>query len=978
MNLKKYQISLFFIFLVNSSKSLSNENSVVYPEKNWITESPEKFGISPILFKDALSELSRSFPMDEAVIAVDGRLIYQGSQAAQSHRIWSATKTFTSTVAGILIDDKKINIDQKASELLPWMNKNYPEVTLEHLLTMQSGYLAEGSRYRVDEGGDGSKTPWLSIEKKFSPAEQWSYSDDSVNILGFALSAAAQKNFAEIFIDRIARPLEMQNFNWETAWTPDDNYGFNFPVSSASGNNRGLEISALDLARLGHLYLNKGVWKGQQILSKTWIEAATKNQISPHLQSEKGDWDSGPGHYGYLWWVNGLEKPLWDKAPAKTFAAMGSNNNLCIVIPEWKMVIARINQVTEAPASKALNRFFEKLNHSMPIKTLVKTKKVFPKVYLEERQKLCRAAKVVKKWQTWQVDCQGPNLDEKSEDNPFSNYRMDVYMNCSGQNLLIPGFYAADGYSENSHSSSGRIWRAYYRPEIQGNCSFTVTFRYGNNIALTHEFDQALSKDPSQTLAFHGYKGEFLVTPQQTDSSLDFSNYGFLKYVGKNAFKFSNGKYFLKAGTSDPENFLAYKEFDNTYHVPNLKNSGDRTHLYSAHIQDWKESDPTWDDGKGKGIIGAINYLSSQGINTQYFLTYNSDGGDGNDVFPWINPDEKTRFDVSKLSQWNLVFNHMDKMGVAQHLVLEESEVDQVLDSGKLALERKLYYRELIARFAHHPALFWNLGEETNHKTDRLKEFAAYIKNLDPYKHPIVVHTGPKQKNKIYSGLLGDKNIDGASLQNNVEEFDVGYRNQQISVSSSDSVYKWIYWSNKNQHPWVVTLDEPGTAVRTGFADSLDPDHNVEREEFIWPTLIAGGAGFELITNGSDGSLSLEDFRTREKLWKQVKIAHDFFVKFKIPFWDLRITTNERNDPPIRIATTPNNEHVVYKDSKVKKITLELYEGKYRVLWFNPRSGGNFENGSIREIKTKGARKDLGNPPNDLDKDWVVLVLPLN
>lgn len=54
MNLKKYQISLFFIFLVNSSKSLSNENSVVYPEKNWITESPEKFGISSILFKDAL------------------------------------------------------------------------------------------------------------------------------------------------------------------------------------------------------------------------------------------------------------------------------------------------------------------------------------------------------------------------------------------------------------------------------------------------------------------------------------------------------------------------------------------------------------------------------------------------------------------------------------------------------------------------------------------------------------------------------------------------------------------------------------------------------------------------------------------------------------------------------------------------------------------------------------------------------------
>ena len=62
-----------------------------------------------------------------------------------------------------------------------------------------------------------------------------------------------------------------------------------------------------------------------------------------------------------------------------------------------------------------------------------------------------------------------------------------------------------------------------------------------------------------------------------------------------------------------------------------------------------------------------------------------------------------------------------------QHLVLQEQENDQLLDGGELGLSRRLYFRELIARFAHHPAITWNLGEENTNTLDQQKDFAHFF-----------------------------------------------------------------------------------------------------------------------------------------------------------------------------------------------------------------------------------------------------------
>ncbi len=236
---------------------------------------------------------------------------------------------------------------------------------------------------------------------------------------------------------------------------------------------------------------------------------------------------------------------------------------------------------------------------------------------------------------------------------------------------------------------------------------------------------------------------------------MDFRSKGRLRYDGTRYLKHSGtGEIFLKGGADSPENFLGYREFDGTYYGgSNKSRSGEADpnsglHVYEPHIIDWKDGDPQWKNGRGKGIIGALNYLSSKGMNSFYFLTLNI-LGDGEDVWPYTDRNERYRFDCSKLDQWEIVFSHADKLGLMMHFVLQETENECLLDCGYLDVQRKLYLRELIARFSHHLAITWNLGEEHNpvewspygQTYNDTKIMADFMRNTDPYDNFIVVHT---------------------------------------------------------------------------------------------------------------------------------------------------------------------------------------------------------------------------------------------
>jgi len=559
------------------------------------------------------------------------------------------------------------------------------------------------------------------------------------------------------------------------------------------------------------------------------------------------------------------------------------------------------------------------------------------------------------------VTFDGPAAGEDATPNPFTDYRLTVTFSQGVRKVVVPGFYAADGDAARTGGEKGGKWRVHFVPEAEGKWAYAASFRTGKDVAI--DPDPAAGKPAG----FDGAAGELAVGP--TDKAgRDFRAKGFLRHVGGHYLRFSGtGERFLKGGADSPENFLGYADFDGTGRLGAGgrgragEATADKLHRYEPHVKDFRPGDPTWKDGKGKGIIGALNYLASTGMNSVYFIPYNIDGGDGKDTWPWTGPKERSRFDCSKLDQWEIVFSHMDALGLCLHPITQETENDQGLDGGELGPQRKLYYRELIARFAHHLGVVWNLGEENTNTDAQRKAFCKYIRGLDPYGHPIVCHTFPGQYDKVYTPLLGLAEFDGPSLQ-------MG----NIRATHAETL-KWVVRSALAGRRWFVCHDEAGPANTGVKPDKDDPDHDDIRSHVLWGNLMAGGAGCEWYFGYkfAHNDLNCEDWRSRANMWDQTRHALEFFQKH-LPFWAMRAGDD---------LTAASDDYCFYAEGKLYAIylprggstTLKLPANTYTVQWYNPRKGGGLQDGSVKSIEGPGT-PSIGEPPAEKDKDWVALV----
>jgi len=565
----------------------------------------------------------------------------------------------------------------------------------------------------------------------------------------------------------------------------------------------------------------------------------------------------------------------------------------------------------------------------------------------------------LKKWHNITLTFTGPRTSENAEPNPFRDYRLNVTFAKGKKQYVVPGYYAADGNAAQSGAAAGNKWRVHFVPDEQGRWSYTASFRTGGDIAVNS------NPKAGKPTAFDGAKGRFTVAP--TDKTgRDHRAKGLLKYVGKRYLQFAEtGEYFLKGGADSPENFLGYADFDGTFDTGKLKRKGEAAggkflHTYAPHVRDFAPGDPTWKNGKGKGIIGALNYLASKGMNSVYFIPYNIDGGDGKDVWPWTGPKEKLRFDCSKLDQWEIVFSHMDKLGLMLHIITQEQENDQGLDGGELGPQRKLYYRELIARFGHHLALVWNLGEENTNTDSQRKAFARYIKELDPYDHPVVMHTYPGKYDEFYSPLLGYKYFDGPSLQTN---------------DTHAQTVKWVDRSTSAGRAWFVCLDEIGPAHTGVKPDKDDFRHDEVRKKHLWGNLMAGGAGVEWYFGYkfAHNDLNCEDWRSRERMWDLTRYALEFFHQH-LPFSEMAHHDELTSVKGDYCFAKPGQIYAIYLPSGgTTKLDVGDSSATFTVRWYNPRSGGPLQSSSVGVISGPGP-VTIGHPPRAGDKDWVALI----
>ena len=879
----------------------------VYPGSDWQTASPESMGFDPVLFQAALNSINGNL-----AVVREGYLVGQRGNIGEGQLLYSVSKALTSTVFGTLLQSGQVGLD----DLVPFSdNPSAPLASYRQFLNMTSDY---------------GLTP-------HDPGNHHAYNNKAVHHYGWAMEPLFNDlDPAGILDQAVFSVIGRQDvLEYRGLW---------------SGWGGGFTLSARDSARVGYLILRRGEWTGQQVLPREFVSDFYQNQIpehstpsdsigSPPTEGPPGNnwWNQDhltallPGNFSYGWWTNAGD--LYPTLPRETIFATGLGGHLIIVCPRHDIVVTVVAGGATQTPEQVLR----------PILNAIVTNPRDP-------NGLSQGGEItgeLKQWHKVTLTLDGPPAAETDAVNPFLDYRMNVTFSRGSRSFVVPGYFAADGDAAETGATAGQRWRAHCVPDETGLWSYQVSFRAGAGIAVSG------NPNAGAPVAPDGASGFFTVTASDK-TGVDFRGKGLLRYVGERYLRFAGtGEAFLKGGANSPENLLAYAGFDQT---PN-------SHYYQPHVADWQPGDLDWRGGQGRGLIGALNYLSSTGMNTVFFLTMNVDG-DGDDVWPWTSMFGPLRYDCSKLDQWELVFEQMDRLGLQLHVVTQETENDQMLDGGALGVERKLYYRELVARFSHHLALLWNLGEENTNLDSERKQFADYLRALDPYDHPITVHTELGAQQAVYGPLLGYPSIESASLQ-------VGLVNE-----THDETLTWAVASAAYARPWVVCLDEIGPSSIGVVPDAIDAQHDDMRREGLWGNLMAGGAGAEWYFGYfyPDHDLTCEDWRSRAQMWRLTDLALDFFRTY-LPFTEMLPF-----DPLVSGAA---GAHCLAKSEEVlaaylpsggaPSINLSAFPGVYSVEWFDPRGGGPLQVTGSRFV-AGGSWVQVGGPPADPGEDWVLLL----
>ncbi len=303
----------------------------------WPVSTPTEQGLDPNLVAELYLDAEHMPRLYSLIIIKNGKIVaeryYNGSSVDNKTRLASVTKSFTSAVTGIALDKGVLDsIDQKMIASFPEVadaitdpRKNH--ITVRHLLQMRAGYPWEEMKPEYWDGilsGDYvpliEKTPLLG-----DPGSQFNYSNFSSNWLGIILTRASGSSLKNFTQTQLLDAIDAQAGEWGT-----DAHGHN----NGCGN---LHLTARDAAKLGLVYLNRGRYRGQQVVPAEWVEDSLKN-YSPDAWITKDKINHiGPYFrelgYGYQWWSATVGEHDID-------FAWGHGGQLVILLHDLDMVLA--------------------------------------------------------------------------------------------------------------------------------------------------------------------------------------------------------------------------------------------------------------------------------------------------------------------------------------------------------------------------------------------------------------------------------------------------------------------------------------------------------------------------------------------------------------------------------------------------------------------------------------------------------------
>ena len=301
--------------------------------------TPEAQGVSSTAiqsFVDAVNANIRD--LHSFMLMRHGQVIAEGWWAPYGpqhpHMLFSLSKSFTSTAIGMLVNEGRLSVDDKVTSFFPddlsaEISPNLADMSVHDLLSMSTGHDTEPAR--MDD--DNWARVFLAHPVKHVPGTHFLYNSMATYMCSAILQKVTGSTLLEYLRPRLFEPLGIENPTWESCPRGINTGGW------------GLSIKTEDIAKFGQLYLQKGLWQGQQLIAESWVEAATRTQVS-NDPNQNVDWEQG---YGYQFW----------RCRHNSYRGDGAFGQYCVVVPDQDAVLAITSGVPDMQA--VLNIVWDKL-----------------------------------------------------------------------------------------------------------------------------------------------------------------------------------------------------------------------------------------------------------------------------------------------------------------------------------------------------------------------------------------------------------------------------------------------------------------------------------------------------------------------------------------------------------------------------------------------------------------------------------------
>jgi len=295
-----------------------------WPTQGWQTSTPEEQGLDSAKLAQGLRQINQSgIPIHSLMIVRNGKVLLDATfypyDGRSPHSVGSVTKSLTTTLIGIAVDQGRLHLADKMVSFFPDftianLDARKSEITIGDLATMSSGLDCLYEPYEPTVQAMEASPDWirfgLDLPMAYEPGTHWEYCGVGMHLLSGILERAVGMSPLEFARQNLFGPLGIQGVVW-----PTDPQGVNL----GAGNTR---LYPADMAKIGFLYLHGGVWDGKQIVSRSWVEESVKEQVAR----------PGGDDYGYGWWSSVGDAGM-------SFFAEGNGGQVINVNPGFNTVV---------------------------------------------------------------------------------------------------------------------------------------------------------------------------------------------------------------------------------------------------------------------------------------------------------------------------------------------------------------------------------------------------------------------------------------------------------------------------------------------------------------------------------------------------------------------------------------------------------------------------------------------------------------